>query len=303
MAVQQEIWTEALVEYLYKDNAVLETATVEDQYVLSGKVVHIPQAGAIPAITRNRNTFPATAVVRGDTDVSYTLDGFYSDPTHIPDIEKAEISYDKVQSVIKNHFGSLNEYVTNWLIFHWRASLAGAIIRTLGSAVPVQLSGATGNRKKFTKESLKKAKFLMDKDSVPMNDRYALISAAMMDELLDDADLKLRDSSLELNMVEGAVKKLYGFTLLQRASVLVYGNEATPVAIDPAAAIVATSNDAVLCYQKQSVARALGEVRLYEDIGNPLYYGDIYSALLRMGGRQRRADGKGVIAIVQDAAA
>ncbi|MFQ8805871.1 MAG: hypothetical protein ACLR8Y_13235 [Alistipes indistinctus] len=45
--------------------------------------------------------------------------------------------------------------------------------------------------------------------------------------------------------------------------------------------------------------RCQGDVKFFEDEGNPQYYGDIYSGLVRMGGRKRRADQKGVIAIVQ----
>lgn len=41
-------------------------------------------------------------------------------------------------------------------------------------------------------------------------------------------------------------------------------------------------------------------MKFFEDEGNPQYYGDIYSALVRMGGRIRREDQKGVVAIVQD---
>jgi hypothetical protein len=65
----------------------------------------------------------------------------------------------------------------------------------------------------------------------------------------------------------------------------------------------ATDNAAVLCWQKNSVERALGMVDFFEDLGNPTYYGDIYSALVRVGGRIRRSDGKGILAIVQAAAA
>ena len=42
-----------------------------------------------------------------------------------------------------------------------------------------------------------------------------------------------------------------------------------------------------------------GNLYRSDDEGNPLYYGDIYSFLLRLGGRIRRADNKGVLAIVQ----
>jgi hypothetical protein len=57
-----------------------------------------------------------------------------------------------------------------------------------------------------------------------------------------------------------------------------------------------------MCWQKDSVARALGEKKFFEKKDDPEYYGDVYSAMIRAGGRRRRADDAGVVAIVQDTA-
>jgi hypothetical protein len=79
-----------------------------------------------------------------------------------------------------------------------------------------------------------------------------------------------------------------------------YTNASTPARKQWGTNGAATDNAAVICWQKQSLERALGDVKFFEDLGNPTYYGDIYSALIRLGGRIRRNDGKGVLAIVQD---
>jgi len=39
--------------------------------------------------------------------------------------------------------------------------------------------------------------------------------------------------------------------------------------------------------------------KMFDDKGNPQFYGDIYSFLQRAGGRSRRADGKGVLGVIQ----
>lgn len=57
---------------------------------------------------------------------------------------------------------------------------------------------------------------------------------------------------------------------------------------------------AALAWHEQSVCRALGEVKMYSNEDDPTYYGDIYSFLVRAGGRRMRNDGAGVLAIVQD---
>jgi hypothetical protein len=45
----------------------------------------------------------------------------------------------------------------------------------------------------------------------------------------------------------------------------------------------------------------MGDNEFFENEKDPTYYGSIYSALVRAGGRIRRNDAKGVIALVQDA--
>ena len=49
MAVEREIWEGDIVEKLYAENPHLSLCVNADQYVLAGKVVHIPQAGAAPS--------------------------------------------------------------------------------------------------------------------------------------------------------------------------------------------------------------------------------------------------------------
>ena len=59
------------------------------------------------------------------------------------------------------------------------------------------------------------------------------------------------------------------------------------------------SSDLGLFWSDLAVSRAVGDVKMYENIGDPTYYGDIYSFLVRCGGRQRRGDGKGVLGLTQ----
>ena len=44
----------------------------------------------------------------------------------------------------------------------------------------------------------------------------------------------------------------------------------------------------------------MGSTQMFAKEGDPTYYGDIYSFLQRLGGRARRADGKGVLGLIQE---
>ena len=61
----------------------------------------------------------------------------------------------------------------------------------------------------------------------------------------------------------------------------------------------ATDTAGGLAWQKDSVSRALGEVKAYEDNNNPSYYGDIFSFAVRAGGSSIRADKKGIVLLYQ----
>ena len=79
MAIQKEIWTKYIQENLFKDNEFLNYAFNADQYVLEGKVVHIPNAGSTANVVKNRTTLPATVIQRADVDITYSIDEFTTD--------------------------------------------------------------------------------------------------------------------------------------------------------------------------------------------------------------------------------
>lgn len=313
MAIQKEIWVNYIIENLFKDQAFLEKCTREDENVLAGKVVHIPQAGAKPAVSKNRNvTSRVSLTKRTDTDIVYLLDEYTSDPTFIPNAETVELSYDKMASVLAEHISTIGERIGDELLIQWleastytgSANIAAAtVIRTTGAAVTAHLPSATGNRKLFIKEDLQKARTSMNKQNILKTDRYAMFPSDLLDQLMNDADLKRRDNALELDMRSGSIGRLYGFEILERSNTAIYNNASTPVVKALGAAAAATDNDGVICWQKNVVAAAIGEVNFFENLQDAELYGDVYSALVRAGGRKRRANAEGIIAIVQDASA
>lgn len=310
MAIQVELWQNDIIENLFRSNPFLQYAFNGDQYVLAGKVVHIPTAGAKPTVVKNRSSLPASVTQRTDVDVVYVLNEYTTDPILIPHADTVELSYDKRRSVTGEHFDALAELAGDWMLRDWFSSLntaqdgqiTGHIIRTSGDAVASHLPAATGNRKALVKADLKAAMTYMNKNNISKDNRYAILDSEMYSQLMDDADLIKRDGAFggETNLREGVVLKLYGFNIMERSQVLRFTNAATPVVVDPGAAGNAAHNAGALCWQQNSVERAMGDVLFFEDTGNPTFYGDIYSGLLRASGRLRRQ--AGVVAIVQDPA-
>ena len=300
MAIQKEIWTRHIQESLFKDNDFLNYAFNADQYVIQGKVVHIPNAGAAPSIVRNRSSLPATVTQRTDVDITYSIDEYTSDPVLIPNADTVELAYDKLSNVLDESESAIRETVADWMLYHWRPEAAGSIIRTTGADVTAHLSGATGNRKKLVLADIKKARLTLNKQNVPKNDRYLMIDSDMYDQLMDELNItQYREAAKDLDLPKGVIGKLYGFYLMERTTVMTANNAGTPVIQLPGASTNTTDNGVAFAWQKNTVERALGTVDFFENLGDPTYYGDIYSALVRMGGRKRRNDQKGIVAIIQ----
>lgn len=299
MSTILEVWANYIIERFWKDNSFLKHAYDDSQYVLQGRIVHIPQPGSKPAVQKNRNVFPATAVRRNDTDVVYALDEYTTDPTHIPNIDAIHISYSKQDSVLGDHMSTLSETVADDMLVKWGAN--STVVKTTGGAAkgtvgPV--SGQTGNRLGFHQEDLKKLMIKMNVDNVPKTDRYILIDDNMYEFFFDSMnDFNKRDFSSYSDAREGVVGKLFTFNIMTRSSVLETAANDTVKAFGSTTG--ATDNIASLAWQKNTPAFALGNTQLFQNKGDALYYGDIHSALVMAGGRVRRADGKGIYTIAQ----
>lgn len=306
------VWQKRLAENLFKDDMFLDKCFVADEYVTQGKIVVIPQAGAKVNVEKNRSSLPATVTKRTDNDIVYVIDEYTTDPQRIDNAEIYELSYDKWLSLMSEQIDTLREVIADQMLYEWQRSFAytgagtvaaATVIRTSGAAVGYHMPGASGNRKKFVKEDLQAARTLMNKQKVPKGDRYALMSSDMMDQLMSDADLLKRDYAGELDMKNGIITRLFGFNLMERSDVSTYDNAATPVIKAPGSVTASTDNDAVLCWQKNAVERAVGSIKTFNNNDDPTYYGSIVSNLVRVGGRKRRIGAEGVLAIVQAASA
>lgn len=320
MAVTPEIWTDYIVGNLFKDNEFLLESVDESQYVIGTGVVHIPQAGAGSGVERNRKTLPATITRRKDIDVTYVLDEFTTDPRFIPNIDQAELSYNKMDSCMNEDMSYLKQFIAEAMMYNWRPE---HLILTSGDTKDAHYG--TGNRAAICVEDFVKAKEIFNQWGIPKSDRVALISTSMMGQLVRELKANAnRDYSVIYNPTTGVLDKIEGFKLIERQNTLVasvasltavagktYSNwtGGTDRTYSPEQfisreqgdeAFATTSAEIALCWHPTMVARAMGETKMFDDLGNPQYYGDIYSFLQRAGGRKKRGDGKGVIGIIQD---
>jgi hypothetical protein len=298
MAIQKEIWMNTIIEGLFADNLFISKATNADQFVNAGKTVHIPNAGSPSGVVKNRTALPAAIGVRTDPDLTFTLDEYTTNPIRIPHADTVELSYNKRESVLRQDRQMLIETVADAFTEYW-APTAANTFKTTGDTVAGHTPAATGNRKAFTVADVNSAMVLFNKQNVPQQGRYMLVDAVMYNQLLTSmTKYELLAFHSQADVKNGVVGKLFTFDIMMRSKALRYAAAGTIKAWTAAGA--ATDNAAALAWWDASVCRALGEVVAFDNLGDPTFYGDIYSFLVRCGGRPMRTNVEGLTAIVQD---
>jgi hypothetical protein len=304
MPITTEVWAAHIAPNLFPNNEFHAQGVKDDAWV-ENKTVHRPNEGASPSVEKNRVVTPAVAISRTDADASYDIDEYTSTPTKIRDVETIEVNYDKRSSVLMSHTNELKRYIANSVMYNWAPTASTNIIRTSGVNRPANTPGGTLTRKKITIDDIINARLILDDADVPVEGRCILLPAHMYNDLISQnwtALLQLQQEGKAV-LSKSEIGMLHGFNIFQRGkkNTLRYNNAGTPVPIDPITAGGATDNAAALCWHPDFVCRALGEVKVYYNESDALYYGDVISAMARGGGRKVYNNQDGVVSIVEQA--
>ena len=294
MALQKEIWLNSIVELLFADNTFAARSVNHSAFV-NDKTVHVPNAGSAPSVTKNRSVFPASASQREDYDLNYNINEYSTAPIHLQHSEEVELSYNKRESILKQMKAALSDSVHADLVVSWIPS-GYAKVGTSGAAAAAHMPSSTGNRQAMTKADVLAVKNLFDLDDIPQTGRCMLLDAVMYNQLMASlSESEAASFNASVNAQKGVLGNLYGFDFYMRSTVLRVNAAGTT--INPTAA--ATTSAAGIAWQEDCVSRAEGQHEIFDDENNPLYYGDVMSALVRAGGHYIRNDKKGVAVIYQ----
>ncbi|WP_241694091.1 hypothetical protein [Capnocytophaga canis] len=313
--LQVEIWAKTIQEKLREDNTFLQhISDVDAGNILAGKVVHLPQAGAPSKVVKNRQTLPAEVKQRKDAEVLYSIDEYTTDPVHIPYADTVELSYDKRRSILDQDIANLSDEVAEGMLTNIIVSPVGNnkslpqknILLTESSVqVNPSLEGATGKRKAYNINDLQRmrAMFKRGQKSWSENNMYALLTEEAMIQMFPADSVTTAtymQSVTEQERREGVVLKCQGWKILTRGTVYHMGNDKSFKAFG--AVVTATDTEGCLFWNKNMVEKAIGTTQIFERLNDPTYYGDIYSFLVRVGGRARRAEFEGVGVLMQASA-
>jgi hypothetical protein len=297
MAIQKEIWVNAIIEQLNADNSFAARSVNHSAFV-DNLTVHIPGAGDIEAARKNRLRAAGEknlASERTDTDLTYNIEKYYIGPYVVPKLEEVELSYDKRNSVVKQMTGKVISALHADLITKWIPA-AFTKIPTTGEGVAATAPGATGDRKAFIKSDVRSVRTQFDKWDIPLEGRCLLVDADMYGQLLDSLTSAESNAFLACaDATTGNVGRLYGFDVYLRSTVLV----TTAGGALKTGAAAATDCAAGFAWSEQAVSRAIGETDVFNNSDDAGEFGNVLSVAVRAGGKHLRSDGKGVCVIYQ----
>jgi uncharacterized protein YciI len=309
MALQKEVWIQDIQENLFANNTFMNNIGVDDSGFVTNKTVHVPQAGANPTVKKDRSVFPATITQRGDADLTYSLHQYTTDPIQVTALDKLQVSYDKRQSVMKQHQNKLSNSIANNTLYAWAPSGSSRQIITSGATSTKNLApSATGSRKVLTFQDIADAVALLDVDNIdPEDPRFIIMpSNIYWNDFMQITQINKYLEYGKANTPSGNVTDVLGLKIIRRSSVLVYDNTGTPVikAVNDdgiPTSPATTDNQAILVVSASYVRKAIGVIDVFDAERRPEWYGDIISALVMQGAAIGRTNQEGVVAIVQSA--
>jgi len=304
MAVQTEVWLPAVQENLYKGFELLRTVASDDSAFVNNKTVHVPNAAASPKVSRGNTDYPVSIVERNDTDVDYSLTNFEIGPVRLGWADGLQLSYNKVQSVVNDFMGNLNENMKNYILSQWWTYNANTIVSTTGTGTTANWLGgsASGNLKKLLGADVRKAAEILDRQKFPMGDRYMILDYKQFWELMEDVAY----NAARLEVVAGlpaTIDNIYGFKVIQLPYVLALtantstSDPITPTAADGSFSFTTNHRPTGLAFHKSAVSYAWTAPKMMTQNDDPTMFGDVMSATVYGGGKYRRTNANGVVAI------
>lgn len=307
MALQQEQWIKDIAKNLYASNEVMSLVGKNDSSYVKYKTVHLPQSGSRPSVQKDRATLPALVGQRTDTELTYSLSEYSTDPILINQNDDVQyLSYEKRMDVMGDHIKTLSDAITNHSLYAWSSSLAAQQVRTTGATTgDLVHSTAAGTRKLCTQLDIQNARKILDAQNLGAGRIFMIVPSAMFwNDLMSISTLTKYLEFGKAVLPTGELPQVLGMNILVRSSVQVYDNTGTPVrktlsADGTIASAGAGDNNSILVVHENYVRKAMGEIKIYEESNSPIYYGDLMAAQVFHGASKSRTNGEGIVNIIQ----
>jgi hypothetical protein len=258
--VNKEIWTDILKENFYAEQPVLEGVDDWSEWV-EYNTINFANIGTDPVVLKNNAVWPIVAVQRTDTAGTIVLDTYDTTTTRVRNLEEIESSYDKLQSVIKQHKQKLALDTTKEAIWNYAPAADAAatpVTRTTGALRTIGSLSTQGKRMQLQDISDMQERF--DNLDYPTEGRKIILNPVHRKDLMD-ADTALFKAFA--NLKAGEVLPLFGFDIQPYSQTPTYTK--TTWVKKAFGAAVDNTNDvpASTVFVKKEVVKIMGDVEMF----------------------------------------
>lgn len=265
MALNKQVWINQIKEGFYPSTIFL-TKVVNLTDSVDNNIIHFPSAGIDPKVLINNTTYPIKIVGRDDTDNQLSLDKFETENTLVRRPDDIEYSYDKLESVIRQHRFTLQTSTAK------KAAHAFAPNEDTADTPIVATTGAVHNgRKRMTFEDLLTLKERFDDALIPLEERYIILHPRHVTDLLLE-DIKLFKELTDIK--EGEPTMFAGFGCFQFPYMPTFGfsdGKYTKIAYEAEQ----TEHFASVAFYAKEVMKADGDIYMYARYDDPEERGTI----------------------------
>lgn len=288
MAINKEVWISQILEGFYPNDSFLQKVVNYSAFVENDRL-HIASAGIDPKVLINNITYPIKSVCRDDSDNEIVLDKFETENAIVRRPDAIEYSYDKLESVIRQHRATLRKSVAMKAIHAYAPAND-----TPDTPVILTTGQAANGRKRMTFADILTLKERFDETEIPLEERYIVLHPKhVSDLLLEDIEL-FKDLT---NIKDGEPFKFAGFGCYSFAQMPTYKTESKSLNKVPFADEKTVQFASVAFYAKE-VMKADGDIYMYAIEDDPKERATIVGFDKRFVALPIR--GKGIGAIVSD---
>lgn len=261
MALNKEVWINQIKEGFYPDDSFLKKVVDYSEFVDNNKL-HIPSAGIDPKVLIDNTTYPINVVGRGNEDNEIKLQKFETENTLVRRPDVIEYSYNKLESVIRQHRATLRKNVVMVAAHAYspdKDTLDNPIVMTTGDIVD--------GRKRITFADLLALKERFDTAEIPLEDRYLVLHPKHVTDLLLE-DVKLYKNLTQIT--DGEPAKFAGFGVYQFAHTANYRTINGELQKIPYGAVSQTGDKfSSFGFYAPEVMKADGDIYMYSAIDDP----------------------------------
>ena len=288
MSLNKQVWVSQIKNGFYPDRSFLEKVLDYSGFVENDSL-HFASAGIDPKVLVNNTTYPIKIVGREDEDQEIILDKFETENTIVRRPDAIEYSYDKLESVIKQHRSVLQASTAKKAIHAFAPDSD-----TNDTPLVLTTGAASGTRKRMTFEDLLTLKERFDNALVPLEERYIVLHPKHVTDLLME-DIKTFKELTDFK--NGEPNRFAGFGIYEfpfMPTFNISGKTATKVKFGSSN----TEHFASVAFCKDEVMKADGEIYMYSRVDDPEERATIVGFDKRFIALPIR--GKGIGAIVSD---